>query len=123
MTISGFYGDTGSDEDRLKVLDRAYEMGETFWDTADVYFNSEGLIGEWFKRTGKRNDIFLATKFAAMVKDGEFMVNNEPEYAREACERSLERLGVETIDLYYCHRLDPKRPIEKTVEGMVQLKK
>ena len=123
MGLSGFYGEIESDEDRFKVLDKAYEMGETFWDTADVYADSEDLIGKWFKRTGKRNDIFLATKFAGMMKDGGFMVNNDPEYVREACEKSLERLGVQTIDLYYCHRLDQKTPIEKTVEAMVQLKK
>ena len=123
MGLSGFYGETESDEDRFKVLDKAYETGATFWDTADVYLDSEDLIGKWFKRTGKRNDIFLATKFAGMLKDGEFMVKNDPEYAREACEKSLERLGVQTIDLFYCHRVDHKTPIEKTVEGMVQLKK
>ena len=123
MGLSGFYGEIESDEGRFKVLDKAYEMGETFWDTADVYADSEDLIGKWFKRTGKRNDIFLATKFAGMLKDGAFTVNNDLEYVREACKKSLERLGVQTIDLFYCHRLDHKTPIEKTVEAMVQLKK
>jgi aryl-alcohol dehydrogenase-like predicted oxidoreductase len=62
-----FYGKVDSDEERFKVLDRAYELGERFWDTSDFYGDNEELIGKWFKRTGKRKDIFLATKFAATV--------------------------------------------------------
>lgn len=62
MGIGAFYGAVGSDEKRFEVLDRAHELGQTFWDTADMYMDSETLIGKWFKRTGKRNDIFLATK-------------------------------------------------------------
>lgn len=123
MGLSAFYGKPGSDEDRFTILDKAYEMGETFWDSADVYSDSEDLIGKWFKRTGKRDDIFLATKFANIIKDGNRTVRSDPEYVREACERSLERLGIPTIDLYYCHRLDRKTPIEKTIEAMAQLKK
>lgn len=122
MGLSGFYGKTGSDEDRFKILDKAYDMGETFWDSADIYLDSEDLIGKWFKRTGKRDEIFLATKFAGIVKDGQASARNDPEYVREACEKSLKRLGIPTIDLYYCHRLDGKTPIEKTVEAMAQLK-
>ena len=121
--LSGFYGATESDEDRFKVLDRAYELGETFWDSADMYMDNEDLIGKWFKRTGKRNEIFLATKFANFMQDGKMMQRNEPEYVRQACEKSLKRLGVETIDLYYCHRLDGKTPIETMVEEMAKLKK
>lgn len=122
MGLSGFYGGTESDEDRFKVLDKAYDMGETFWDSADVYMDSEDLIGKWFKRTGKRDEIFLATKFALTWRDGEAGARNDPEYVREACEKSLKRLGIPTIDLYYCHRLDGKTPIEKMVEAMAQLK-
>ncbi|KAF8855508.1 Aldo/keto reductase [Acephala macrosclerotiorum] len=127
MGLSAFYGKPQSDNERFKVLDRAYELGETFWDSADMYQDSEDLVGKWFARTGKRNDIFLATKFAyRVVGEGENMkrmVDSSPEYCREACAKSLKRLGVETIDLYYCHRVDRKTPIERTVEAMVQLKK
>ncbi|KAL9063670.1 MAG: hypothetical protein Q9161_009348 [Pseudevernia consocians] len=123
MGLSAFYGKPESDEDRFKILDKAYEMGERFWDSADVYMDSEDLIGKWFKRTGKRDDIFLATKFANTMKDGTMTVRSDPEYVKEACEKSLKRLGIPTIDLYYCHRLDGKTPVEKTVESMAQLKK
>ena len=123
MGLSAFYGGVGSDEDRFKVLDKAYELDQTFWDTADIYSDSEDLIGKWFKRTGKRDDIFLATKFAGTWDGVEMAVRSDPEYVREACEKSLKRLGVTVIDLYYCHRLDQKTPIEKTIEAMAQLKK
>ena len=124
MGLSAYYGTAEPDEDRFKFLDKAYDMGETFWDSADVYMDSEDLIGKWFKRTGKRDDIFLATKFANLRKaDGTMGVRSDPEYVKEACEKSLKRLGVPTIDLYYCHRVDGTTPIEKTVEAMAQLKK
>lgn len=123
MGLSAFYGKPESDEERFKILDRAYEMGERFWDSADIYQDSEDLIGKWFKRTGKRDDIFLVTKFALVSKDGARTVRSDPEYVKEACEKSLKRLGIPTIDLYYCHRLDGKTPVEKTVEAMAQLKK
>ena len=123
MGLSAFYGKTESDEDRFKFLDKAYELGETFWDSADVYMDNEDLIGKWFKRTGKRDDIFLATKFANQWKDGAMVTRSDPEYVKESCEKSLKRLGIPTIDLYYCHRVDKTTPIEKTVEAMAQLKK
>ncbi len=124
MGISVAYGKPNPDEDRFKVLDRAHELGQTFWDTADAYADSEDLIGEWFKRTGKRDEIFIATKFAIILQpDGTRFLRNDPEYVKEACEKSLKRLGVETIDLYYCHRVDRKTPIEKTVEAMAKLKR
>lgn len=124
MGLSAFYGKPEPDEERFKVLDRAYELGERNWDSADMYADSEDLLGKWFKRTGKRNDIFLATKFANIMKsDGTSEVRSDPEYVKEACERSLKRLGVDCIDLYYCHRVDGKTPIEKTVEAMAELKK
>lgn len=124
MGLSAFYGDVESDEERFKVLDRAYELGQNFWDSADIYKDSEDLVGKWFKRTGKRDEIFLATKFANKSKEGGGMeVDSSPEYVQEACEKSLKRLGIECIDLYYCHRVDGKTPIEKTVQAMVELKK
>lgn len=82
------------------------------------------LLGRWFKNNpGKRENIFLATKFAnKMDSEGKRSVDSSPEYAREACAKSLSRLGIDSIDLYYAHRLDGKTPIEKTVEAMAQLK-
>ncbi len=71
MGISAFYGKTEPDEDRLKVLDHLYQTGERFWDTANVYGDSEILVGKWFERNpGKRHDIFLATKFGTLAPDG-----------------------------------------------------
>ena len=90
----------------------------------DVYGDSEDLIGKWFKRTGKRNDITLATKFANVRNpDGSLAVKNEPEYIREACAKSLQRLGIDCIDLYYCHRLNGKVPVEDVVGAMAKLVK
>ncbi|MCJ1475229.1 hypothetical protein MMC13_003890 [Lambiella insularis] len=124
MGLSSFYGKIGSDEERFKILDRAYELGELFWDSADVYGDNEDLIGKWFKRTGKRDEIFLATKFANIFHpDGSRETKNEPEYVKEACAKSLKRLGISTIDLYYCHRLNGKTPIEHTVQAMAELVK
>jgi aryl-alcohol dehydrogenase-like predicted oxidoreductase len=78
----------------------------------------------WFERTGKRGDVFLATKFGVTKgDDGKPAIRSDPEYVREACEKSLKRLGVSKIDLYYCHRVDKKTPIEKTVEALAELKR
>lgn len=126
MGLSAFYGEPESDEVRFKVLDRALELGETNWDSADMYLDSEDLVGKWFKRTGKRDQIFIATKFGNKTLPGpgkERTVDSTPEYCKEACAKSLSRLGIECIDLYYCHRVDKKTPIEKTVQAMVELKK
>jgi aryl-alcohol dehydrogenase-like predicted oxidoreductase len=67
MGLSAFYGTPRSDEERFQVLDRAYELGETFWDSADMYADNEDLVGKWFRRTGKRNEIFLATKVSSIL--------------------------------------------------------
>lgn len=84
--------------------------------------DNEDLIGKWFKRTGKRNDIFLATKFAnRMTSEGKWEVSNDPKYIKEACAKSLERLGIDTIDLYYCHRLNGKVPVEEIMQTMAEL--
>lgn len=89
-----------------------------------MYADSEDLLGKWFKRTGKRDEIFLATKFANIEhKDGSWSIDSSPEYVKAACAKSLQRLGVRTIDLYYCHRVDGKTPIEKTVHAMAELKR
>lgn len=123
MGLSIAYGSVDSDEARFQLLDRAHELGSTFWDSADAYGDSEDLIGKWFHRTGKRDDIFLATKFSISYTATGISWRSDPEYVREACDKSLKRLGVDCIDLYYCHRVDMKTPIEKTVEAMAQLKK
>ncbi|KAJ7607085.1 Aldo/keto reductase [Mycena polygramma] len=124
MGIAGTYGAVGDDEERFKVvLDAAYAAGCTMWDTADVYRDSEELIGKWFKRTGKRDDIFLATKFGFTAVDGRHAINGTPEYARKAIETSLKRLGVDCVDLYYLHRADPQVPIETTVKAMAEFVK
>ncbi|KAL8700539.1 MAG: hypothetical protein Q9201_005390 [Fulgogasparrea decipioides] len=123
MGLSAFYGAPAPDEERFKVLDRAYELGETFWDSADIYLDSEDLIGKWFKRTNLRSSIFLATKFAYRIKpDGSREICTEPSYIKEACAKSLHRLGTNYIDLYYCHRVDGITPIEHTVQAMAELK-
>ena len=134
------YGALKPDTERFKVLDTVYQEGDLFWDTADIYGDSEELIGQyrsfldrtdaysfagkWFKQnSGKREEVFLATKFALSVDAaGNFNTRSDPEYVREACEKSLKRLNVDYVDLYYCHRLDQKTPIEKTVEALKQLK-
>ncbi|CAL1702796.1 unnamed protein product [Somion occarium] len=116
------YGQFPPDEERLKLLDAVYENGCLNWDTADVYGDSEELFGRWFKRTGKRNEIFLATKFGLRMQGGR-LVNGDPEYVKEAFEKSLKRLGVDHIDLYYLHRPDPTVPIEKTVAAMAEFVK
>lgn len=123
MSLGDAYGGKDTIEDKLKVLDRAYEIGELFWDTADIYGDCEVLLGQWFKQTGKRSDVFLATKFGLDFSTGSQAVHSDPEYVKLACETSLKKLGIETIDLYYCHRVDGKTPIEKTIEAMVELKK
>ena len=122
MGMSEFYG-PGSDSESLAVMNRALELGITFFDTADVYgpFTNEDLVGRFLK--GRRHEVVLATKFG-FVRDrkGAFLgVSGDPKYVRTACEASLARLGVDEIDLYYQHRVDPNIPIEDTVGAMSDL--
>lgn len=98
-----------------------YESGCTFWDTADRYGDSEELIGKWFKSTGKRNEIFLATKFGLASDIPGRLVCGDPEYVPNALEKSLNRLGVDHVDLYYLHRPDQQVPIELTIGAMAKL--
>ncbi|KAK5993967.1 Aldo-keto reductase str7 [Cladobotryum mycophilum] len=124
MGLSASYGPGGTDEERFKVLDRAHELGATFWDTADVYMDNEELIGKWFRRTGKRDDVFVATKCGAVFDaQGNSSIRSDPEYIHEACNSSLQKLGVSHIDLFYLHRLNKDTPVELTVQALAELKR
>ena len=126
MSISAVTGEPRDEEEVFKTLTKAADLGITFWDTSDFYMDNEELLGKWFRQTGRRGEIFLATKFGCKHGPGglgNVQVDGSPEWVREACEKSLETLGVDHIDLYYAHRIDPKVPIEKTVAAMADLKK
>jgi aryl-alcohol dehydrogenase-like predicted oxidoreductase len=125
MGMSEFYGPT-DEEVSLSVLERALELGVTMLDTADMYGigHNERLLGRFFKaRHGRRERVTLATKFGIRRKPGEYArtIDNSPAYIREACEASLMRLGIDHIDLYYVHRLEPGRPVEETVGALAEL--
>ncbi|KAI1643940.1 Aldo/keto reductase [Daldinia loculata] len=123
MGLSMSYGKPMPDEQRLELLDHAHSIGETFWDTSDFYGDSEDLIGKWFAKTGKRSDIFLATKFGGiLLGEAGFAFRGDAAYAHEACDKSLKRLGVDYIDLWYPHRLDGSTPVEHIVAEMVKVK-
>ncbi|KAH8892847.1 aldo-keto reductase [Thozetella sp. PMI_491] len=122
MGASGVYGIPDEDAPRLALLDKAYEMGERFWDTADIYGDSEDLLGKWFAANPeKRKDIFLATKFGEGTLKGK-PNDSSPENCRECIDLSLKRLGLPFVDLFYIHRLDTVTPVEKTIQAMVELK-
>ncbi|RIB05188.1 aldo/keto reductase [Gigaspora rosea] len=120
--MSEFYG-SSNEEENLKVLNRSIDIKCTFWDTADMYGSgkNEILLSKVLK--DRRNEVFLCTKFGNVRGvNGEYLgVNGTPEYVHEACEKSLQRLGVDCIDLYYQHRVDKNVPIEDTVRAMAEL--
>jgi aryl-alcohol dehydrogenase-like predicted oxidoreductase len=122
MGMSEFYG-TRNDEESIRVIHRSIDMGMDFLDTADMYGvgANEELVGQAIR--DRRGKVTLATKFGNVRgADGSFKgVNGKPEYVRSACEASLKRLGVDVIDLYYQHRVDPKTPIEETIGAMAEL--
>ena len=123
MGMSEFYGPSDIDES-LKTLDRALELGVTLFDTADIYGlgHNEKLIGPFVR--ANRDEVVIATKFAVLRKadDPSYRgIDNSPAYIRTAVENSLQRLGIDTIDLYYAHRRDPRVPVEEMMGALAEL--
>src|SRR3954463_16742116 len=122
MGMSEFYG-AGDEAESVATIRRALDLGVTFLDTADMYgpFTNEELVGTAI--SGRRDEVQLATKFGNVrgPKGERLGINGSPDYVRSACDASLQRLGVDVIDLYYQHRVDPETPIEETVGAMAEL--
>lgn len=126
MGMSEFYG-ASDDAESLRTLARALELGINFFDSADTYGHghNESLLGRFLKEGGaaRRQQLVIASKFGIVREPGKYerRIDNSPAYIRQACEASLRRLGVEQIDLYYCHRRNPEVPIEEMMGALAQL--
>jgi aryl-alcohol dehydrogenase-like predicted oxidoreductase len=126
MGMSEFYGQS-DDGESLRTLERAFELGVNFFDSADTYGagHNERLLGRFLKAGGpaRRRQVVIASKFGIVRAAGQYerRIDNSPDYIRSACEASLQRLGVEQIDLYYCHRRNPDVPIEEMIGAMAEL--
>ncbi len=120
MALSGTYRPT-DDESAGALIRRALDLGVNHLDTSDAYGwgHNEELVGRAL--AGRRDEVFLATKFGQLIEDGNRIVRGNPDYVRSACDASLARLGVDHIDLYYAHRIDPNVPVEETVGAMAEL--
>ncbi len=121
MGMSQSYG-AADEGESIATIQRALDRGVSFLDTADVYGggHNEELVGRAI--AGRRDEVVLATKFALSVRaSGGLEINGHPDYVRSCCDESLRRLGVDHIDLYYQHRVDPRVPIEETVGAMAEL--
>jgi aryl-alcohol dehydrogenase-like predicted oxidoreductase len=122
MGMSEFYAATDEDE-AVRTIHRAFELGIDFLDTSDIYgpFTNERLVGRAV--AGRRDEVVIATKFGIVRNEaGERLgLRGDPEYVRQACDASLQRLGIDHVDLYYQHRVDPQTPIEETVGAMAEL--
>lgn len=120
MGLNSNYVET-DDRQSINAVHRAIDLGVTHFDTADAYGagKNELLVGKAL--ADRREEVTLATKFGQLNEDGKMIVRATPEYAKAACEASLERLGVDVIDLYYAHRIDPEVPVEETVGAMSEL--
>lgn len=122
MGLSEFYGPATPDKEALTLLEKAWDLGVDFYDSADAYGPelNEKLLSKFINT---HNDVKIATKFGIVRKPGQYArtINNQPDYVRKACEASLKRLGVDYIDLYYVHRINPEQPIEDTMTALAGL--
>jgi len=121
MGMSAFYGPTPDEQEALNVIHRALELGVTLLDTSDMYgpFTNEELVGKAIQ--GKREQYTIATKCGVVFKEGQMAYDGSRQHVREACEASLKRLGIDCIDLYYLHRVDPNTPVTETFAEMKAL--
>mmetsp|Transcript_41586 Transcript_41586/g.97076 ORF Transcript_41586/g.97076 Transcript_41586/m.97076 type:complete len:341 (-) Transcript_41586:566-1588(-) len=130
MGMTAFYGKTGDtasmtpeqcEEQAIATISKALELGANMLDTAHVYTNNEVLVGKALKKLGRDNFV-VCTKFAFDTSGGGRAVSGKPDFVKRQCAESLERLGIDCIDLYYMHRMDPETPIEDTMRALAELK-
>ncbi|EJD41884.1 aldo-keto reductase, putative [Auricularia subglabra TFB-10046 SS5] len=123
MGMNAFYGKPLEDDKAFALLDKALELGCTFWDTSNIYGGNEDTLNRYFKARGNRDKVFLATKFGIGADaQGKVFIRGDYDYVIESASKALARLGVLFIDLFYVHRIDQKTPIEVTMKALVQLK-